>query len=95
MLSKALGAQNVTAQWSGTFASFRRRPGSPKATWSSCKTQSAWLMSSAGERLSVPAMVALFTGMRLGQVLALRFVPNRLKWFAFFRGGEGRRPGPS
>ena len=52
-------------------------------------------MSSAGERLSVPAMVALFTGMRLGQVLALRFVPNRLKWFAFFQGGEGRRPDPS
>ena len=48
-----------------------------------------------GERVSVPAMVALFTGIRLGQVLALRFVPNRLKWFAFFRGGEGRRPGPS
>jgi hypothetical protein len=48
-----------------------------------------------GERLSVLAMVALFAGMRLGEVLALLFVPNRLKWFAFFRGTEGRRPGPS
>lgn len=73
VLGKALRDAEIDGLVSKNVCKLRGAPKVPEAELVIVRDLPGFLTKLVGSRLHVPAMVALFTGMRLGEVLALRW----------------------